>query len=860
MPQLRTIFNQSENTKECIFTINRHHHRILHRILYLGVRPVCFNFQKGRVNRSIAKIHDRNFRLGTSTMSCTDERQNVGSKVMAKACHVTNLAECARRYGSNKQEKLIVGIVKEVVIKRNNTTGRTTTLIDVEYDFGGGVKKRKTLNLRSVRKYVITTQVTTQQSEEAPVVPETANGHGVGVEPQDTPQDTPTTRSSPRHHQARQLQSPSLIIRDSNVSTNPINASIALEASTNSTNGNNMENTTTVPSPRRSSPRIAAAAARQNTAFSTSSTDTDNSSSLPTTEAHGCKWFKDDEATKQDIGGRVPFREWSQKTTVGEEITAGCDVNCRRSRLDYFLLMFPPTQLQEMCRLTNFQLNKKEARETTIGEILKFFGIMILATRFEFQSRASLWSNTAPSKYIPAPSFGRTGMSRNRFDELFSCVRWSEQPEEKPSGMSSETYRWLLVDGFVKWFNDYRAATFSPSDLLCADESISRWYGLGGGWINIGLPMYVMMERKPDAGCEIQNVACGRSGVMLQLKLVKGAEEHEDSGELLHGTLVTKQLVLPWAHSGRIVCADSYFASVGCVRELKRLGLRFIGVVKTATREYPMTYLSSIELSSRGDMSGLVHKDDDGNVDMMSFVWMDRDRHYFISSASSLELGRPFVRRRWRQIVEDNETAPENVELTVPQPKACETYYETCGMIDRHNRSRQDDLQLERKLGTMDWSMRVNMSIFGMIVVDSWLVDKAATNSKEDQKAYYNALAEELIDNRYDEGLRGRDAMNASVEDGTQNSPSICQTTGKPRSGLSVHLTPTKRKRKRSDGSNTPYLLQGRCVVCKAAKTTMLCSLCSDDNNISGAKEPWICNTKNGRMCFSEHVQAYHNL
>ena len=190
MPQLRTIFNQSENTKECIFTINQRHHQILHRILYLEVRPVCFNFQKGAVRRLITKIHDRNIQLGTSTMSSTDEWQNVGSKVMAKACHVTNLAECARRYGSNKQEKLIVGIVKEVVIKRNNTTGRTTTLIDAEYDFGGGVKKRKTLNLRSVKKFVGATPVTTQQSEEVPVVPETVNGHGVGVEPQDTPQDT----------------------------------------------------------------------------------------------------------------------------------------------------------------------------------------------------------------------------------------------------------------------------------------------------------------------------------------------------------------------------------------------------------------------------------------------------------------------------------------------------------------------------------------------------------------------------------------------------------------------------------------------------------------------------------------------
>ena len=32
----------------------------------------------------------------------------------------------------------------------------------------------------------------------------------------------------------------------------------------------------------------------------------------------------------------------SEKTAVGEEITAGCDVNCRRSRLDFFYLCSPP--------------------------------------------------------------------------------------------------------------------------------------------------------------------------------------------------------------------------------------------------------------------------------------------------------------------------------------------------------------------------------------------------------------------------------------------------------------------------------------------------------------------------------------
>ena len=59
---------------------------------------------------------------------------------------------------------------------------------------------------------------------------------------------------------------------------------------------------------------------------------------------------------------------------------------------------------------------------------------------------------------------------------------------------------------------------FIPDEWICADESILWWYGLGGHWIKIGLPMYVAIDRKPESGCEIQNSTCRKSGVTLQLK------------------------------------------------------------------------------------------------------------------------------------------------------------------------------------------------------------------------------------------------------------------------------------------------------------------------------------------------------
>jgi hypothetical protein len=54
---------------------------------------------------------------------------------------------------------------------------------------------------------------------------------------------------------------------------------------------------------------------------------------------------------------------------------------------------------------------------------------------------------------------------------------------------------------------------------ICVDEPMSRWHGLGGSWISVGLPHYVAIDRKPDNGCEIHDAACVESGVIIRLKV-----------------------------------------------------------------------------------------------------------------------------------------------------------------------------------------------------------------------------------------------------------------------------------------------------------------------------------------------------
>ena len=80
-----------------------------------------------------------------------DPRRIVGSMVEAKACHVTNLAECLRHYGLNSKTKRVQGIVTHVEVIKNATTNRTTTFVTAAYDLGGTMIHPCRLNIQSVK-------------------------------------------------------------------------------------------------------------------------------------------------------------------------------------------------------------------------------------------------------------------------------------------------------------------------------------------------------------------------------------------------------------------------------------------------------------------------------------------------------------------------------------------------------------------------------------------------------------------------------------------------------------------------------------------------------------------------------------
>jgi hypothetical protein len=277
---------------------------------------------------------------------------------------------------------------------------------------------------------------------------------------------------------------------------------------------------------------------------------------------HERKWVVgDDETITGDVADELSSNcQWSHKEPSGERIAQGNREYSNMSPLAAFLHMMPPKQLLLTLELTNKRLALKGKTLLTRQELLWWIGVCVLVASINFcGDRRKLWEGGgATSKFLPSYDLTKTKNLWNRWDD----IRWSRPPAEQPEGMSSEQYRWMLVEDFVTNFNEYRSWSFDPGDHLEANKTIIRWYSFWGAFVDVGLLMYVAMDRKPDNGAEIQNLADVLSGIMLRLKIVKSAVEEkaivdaaaaanvvediagkDESGK---GTRVLLELTEPW--------------------------------------------------------------------------------------------------------------------------------------------------------------------------------------------------------------------------------------------------------------------------------------------------------------------------
>lgn len=189
-------------------------------------------------------------------------------------------------------------------------------------------------------------------------------------------------------------------------------------------------------------------------------------------------------------------------------------------------------------------------------------------------------------------------------------------------------------------------------------------------------------------------------------------------------------------------------------------------------------------------------------------------------------------------------------------------YYDNCSRIDQHNRTRQDDLKIERKYTTHDWSKRVNFALLGMCIVDAYYLKCFCDDEKETPHQFFSLLAKELID--YGRASRQRKIAQAEAHKMAAHTRAgnRMEATGRDNMACGVggpHLTPNKKRRvsgesSASDSSASSFTAQMRCSECRKNKTTWLCSECLS----SGGEKHALCHTKYRSQCWEAHIEKKH--
>ncbi len=397
-------------------------------------------------------------------------------------------------------------------------------------------------------------------------------------------------------------------------------------------------------------------------------------------------------------------------------------------------------------------------------------------------------------------------------------------------------------------FNKHREKTVIPGEYLCVDESFSSWQGKDGKYCMEGLPHVSKEPRKPrGVGTELKGVADGESGVMLFIEINEGKESTTPSyikykNKYKNHTALTLRMVENWRGSRRVVCADSWFASVSTAVALKKdFGLYFIGMVKTAYSLYPKKFMEKKSLE-RGESVTLTTTVD--GVKLLAHKWQDKKAKTWIATCGTTTPGSDAVKKRSRIEIEDDDEITISYEKRVPRTKLAEQYFNVSHdhKIDVHNHYRQGGIALE-EIKTNSWRWRLLFTVFGIIETDAYLAYCLTLKRKGmepvSHSAFTQGLAAQLMTNTIDEVATRANARQRKHQLSEMKHELV---------SLSEHPLYVEHKLK----SRT---VKRRCRICRA-KTAWMCKDCS-------THEPFaLCNSASRRdklvhKCLIEHKNRF---
>jgi hypothetical protein len=479
-----------------------------------------------------------------------------------------------------------------------------------------------------------------------------------------------------------------------------------------------------------------------------------------------------------------------------------------------------------------------------------------------------MWCEAAEEGSIfTAPCYGeRFGMAKNRFLDILSAFRLAF-----PLASHARKDPWHSVRSFIDGFNLRNREALTLGPVIVIDECMCSWKGLDSTVSADTLPHATKILRKPKGvGAELKSLADGVTGILVSIDIQEGKNVMDTKPFVAsHGatTGCVLRLLEPYFNTKRVVFGDSWFASVKTLLALKFRDLFFVGVIKTAHKEFPKKVLSQFAAANEEELRRTGNRElrgsckvlqatgiaEDGvtQVPMMAVGWHDRKTKYFIANAGTTVSGNDWVRPRHRKVESEGEYTTERFDKVVKQPMVVEWFYKYFATIDIHDHYRQGSLAFEVHWHTITWWHRLFSTVLGMIVTNAFLAYRfefkqhspAATSL--DFTEFIGKLAYELT--HMSESNR-RPTRHSSSQS-TVSSFSTASTVEHTHSLIQLCKL---EQYKHVLGSQT-VRARRQCHLCKK-KTAYYCELCSSPD-----KTHLVCvcaPTKEGSDCFSRHISG----
>ena len=280
---------------------------------------------------------------------------------------------------------------------------------------------------------------------------------------------------------------------------------------------------------------------------------------------------------------------------------------------------------------------------------------------------------------------------------------------KKDDPLTTRRFWYALRDAF------YSAVT--ASWLLCMDESMVRWMG-------VGMPGLMVILRKPTPiGLELHTMCCAVCGILVFFEVYEGKaamEKKEYCDKYPKSVALTLRMTKKFFGTSRVVIADSWFGSVANAIALYTVGLFCIMNVKTAHTNFPKDQIMEEVAEIKGNTADAKKRRQERRGKKIAFtqtVQVSGGRDVTLLAAghnkkvpllviatTSTMLPGEEHNKAWK--VNHADGSVEMHSLKTPQPAVHALYRLWMNVVDLHNKLRQGVVSMADVWKTASWEKR----------------------------------------------------------------------------------------------------------------------------------------------------------